>query len=74
MLSSSTLTIYLITKEKLEEDDDIKDFVNKETEFKEVAYADCNIADVKADDILQFERKGYYRCDSPAKDQVNGLF
>jgi glutamyl-tRNA synthetase len=65
---------YLITKDKLEEDDDVRDFVNKATEFKEVAYADCNIADVKEDDILQFERKGYYRCDLPAKDGKPAVF
>jgi glutamyl-tRNA synthetase len=65
---------YLITKDKLEDDDDVKDFVNKNTLFKELAVADCNIADVKEDDILQFERKGYYRCDQPAKDGKPAVF
>ncbi|KAI5807117.1 tRNA synthetases class I, catalytic domain-containing protein [Geopyxis carbonaria] len=65
---------YLITKDKLEENDDLKDFINPKTEFKELAVADCNIADVKEDDILQFERKGYYRCDKPAKDGQPAVF
>ncbi|KAF8538146.1 tRNA synthetases class I, catalytic domain-containing protein [Trichophaea hybrida] len=65
---------YLITKDKLEDEDDVKDFVNKNTMFKELAVADCNIADVKEDDILQFERKGYYRCDRPAKDGKPAVF
>lgn len=65
---------YLITKDKLEENDELKDFVNPKTEFKELAVADCNIANVNEDDILQFERKGYYRCDKPAKDGQPAVF
>ncbi|KAI5797225.1 tRNA synthetases class I, catalytic domain-containing protein [Pyronema domesticum] len=65
---------YLITKDKIEDDEDIKDFINKSTMFTEKAIADCNIADVKEDDILQFERKGYYRCDQPAKDGKPAVF
>jgi len=65
---------YLITKDKLEEDDDVKDFINKNTEFRESAVADCNVADVKEGDILQFERKGYYRCDKPAVGGKPAIF
>lgn len=56
---------YLITKDKLEEDDNIDDFLTKETEFKTEALADCNVANLKEDGILQFDRKGYYRIDRP---------
>lgn len=65
---------YLITKDKLEEDDDVKDFINKNTETKELAVADSNIANVKEGDILQFERKGYYRCDRPAQGGKPAVF
>lgn len=65
---------YLITKDKIEEDEDFKAFVNNSTEFRETAIADCNITDTKEDDILQFERKGYYRCDVPAKDGKPAVF
>ncbi|KAF7295474.1 Glutamate-tRNA ligase [Mycena indigotica] len=67
--SSSTHTLapivlldydYLITKKKLEENDDVADFVTPETEFRIDAVADANVADLKKGDILQFERKGYY--------------
>ncbi|TFY55086.1 hypothetical protein EVG20_g9451 [Dentipellis fragilis] len=51
---------YIITKKKLEENDDVKDFVTPETEFREEAWADANIQDLKKGDIMQFERKGYY--------------
>ena len=51
---------YLITKKKLEENDDVKDFVTPVSEFRDEARADANIADLKKGDIIQFERKGYY--------------
>src|SRR6266571_1186518 len=38
---------YLITKKKLEENDDLKDFVTPVTEFKESGYADANVLEVK---------------------------
>ncbi|CAK5277313.1 unnamed protein product [Mycena citricolor] len=51
---------YLITKKKLEENDDVKDFVTPVTEFRVEAVADANVQDLKKGDIIQFERKGYY--------------
>lgn len=51
---------YLITKKKLEEDDDVKDFVTPISEFREAAFTDTNAAALKKGDIIQFERKGYY--------------
>ncbi|OSD08417.1 glutamate-tRNA ligase [Trametes coccinea BRFM310] len=51
---------YLITKKKLEENDDVKDFVTPVTEFREDALADANVRELKKGDIIQFERKGYY--------------
>ncbi|KKY15884.1 putative glutamyl-trna synthetase [Phaeomoniella chlamydospora] len=56
---------FLLSKDKLEEDDDWEKFLTPTTEFKTEAFADCNIADVKEHDIIQFERKGYFRCDKP---------
>jgi glutamyl-tRNA synthetase len=54
---------YLITKDKLEEEDEMEDFLNPKTEFKTVGLADCNVAELKRDDVIQFERKGYFRVD-----------
>jgi glutamyl-tRNA synthetase len=51
---------YLITKKKLEENDELKDFVSPVTEFRSEAYADANVKGLKKGDIIQFERKGYY--------------
>jgi glutamyl-tRNA synthetase len=55
---------YLITKKKLEEEDNVEDFVTPVTEFKEIALADANVLDLKKGDIIQFERKGYYIYDN----------
>ena len=54
---------YLITKDKIEEDDNVEDFLNPHTESRVSAVADENVAELKVDDIIQFERKGYFRVD-----------
>ncbi|CCM00500.1 uncharacterized protein FIBRA_02534 [Fibroporia radiculosa] len=51
---------YLITKKKLEEADDVKDFVTPVSEYREDALADANVLALAKGDIIQFERKGYY--------------
>ncbi|KAI0934689.1 hypothetical protein AcV5_006451 [Taiwanofungus camphoratus] len=51
---------YLITKKKLEENDEVKDFVTPVSEFREDALSDANVIELKKGDIIQFERKGYY--------------
>ena len=58
---------YLIKKDKLEEEDDFEKSLNPETEFKTEALADCNVAELKEDDIVQFDRKGFFRIDKPFK-------
>ncbi|KAL3231071.1 Glutamate--tRNA ligase, cytoplasmic [Nakaseomyces bracarensis] len=59
---------HLISKDKLEEDESFEDFLTPQTEFHTDAIADLNVKDMKVGDIIQFERKGYYRLDSVAKD------
>lgn len=54
---------YLITKDKLDENDNWEDFINPKTEFRTETVADENVAGLKVDDIIQFDRKGYYRID-----------
>ncbi|KAK6439428.1 glutamate--tRNA ligase, partial [Oleoguttula sp. CCFEE 5521] len=61
---------YLITKDKLEEDDVLEDCLNDVTETRTEAIADCNVAGLKEDDIVQFDRKGYFRIDKTGKDGV----
>jgi glutamyl-tRNA synthetase len=59
---------YLITKKKLDETDDVADFVTPVSEFKEEAFADTNVKDLAKGDIMQFERKGYFIFDGTAQD------
>ena len=56
---------YLITKDKMEKDDNIEDILTAQTEFRTEAVADCNVAGLAQGDIIQFERKGYFRVDRP---------
>lgn len=56
---------YLITKKKLDEDEDFVDVVNNDTKKEIEAVGDSNMRNLKRGDILQLERKGYFRCDVP---------
>jgi glutamyl-tRNA synthetase len=64
-LTPCTLTTFdhLITKDKLEENDDVKDFVNPDTVSYVEAIGDMNLRNMPVGEIIQFERKGYYRLD-----------
>ncbi|KAI0306394.1 glutamate-tRNA ligase [Multifurca ochricompacta] len=61
---------YLITKKKLEENDDVKDFVTPVTEFREDAFTDANVRDLEQGDIIQFERRGYYIFDGVVENNA----
>lgn len=56
---------HVITKDKLEKLDDIFDFLTPQTEFHTKVLADSNVANLLEGDIIQFERKGFYRVDKP---------
>ncbi|VVT50812.1 uncharacterized protein SAPINGB_P002888 [Magnusiomyces paraingens] len=56
---------HLINKDKIEEDENFEDFLTEFTEFKTQAIADVNLRTAKKGEILQFERKGYFRIDEP---------
>lgn len=58
---------YLITKDKLDEGDELENFLNPKTRVITDAVADCNVAELKEDDIIQFDRKGYFRIDKAYK-------
>ena len=58
---------HLLAKDKLEEGENFEDFLTPETEFHTAAVADLNVKDMKVGDIIQFERKGYYRLDALPK-------
>jgi glutamyl-tRNA synthetase len=59
---------YLITKDKLEEGDNWEDFFNEKSGEMTDVLCDGNLADLNDGDIIQLERKGYFRVDKAAKD------
>ncbi|XP_071687152.1 glutamate--tRNA ligase, cytoplasmic-like [Rutidosis leptorrhynchoides] len=56
---------YLIRKKKVEEDEDFVDVLNENTKKEAAAVGDSNMRNLKRGDIIQLERKGYFRCDVP---------
>ena len=58
---------FIITKDKLGEDDQLEDVLTEKTEFKTEALADYNVAGLKEGDIVQFDRKGFFRIDKAFK-------
>ncbi|KAH7145581.1 tRNA synthetases class I, catalytic domain-containing protein [Dactylonectria estremocensis] len=54
---------YLITKDTLEKDDELDDYLTPVTATMVEALCDANIAELKEGDFLQLERKGYFRVD-----------
>uniref|UniRef100_H2Z6K1 Uncharacterized protein n=1 Tax=Ciona savignyi TaxID=51511 RepID=H2Z6K1_CIOSA len=56
---------HIITKPILAKDDNFKDFINKDTRVYEIMIGDPCLADLQKGDIIQLQRKGFYRCDEP---------
>ena len=63
---------YLLTKTKLEEDEEFEDFVNRNSERTIKAWGDLNMGSLKAGDVIQLERRGYYIVDREASS-ADGL-
>ncbi|KAG7648894.1 Ribosomal protein L25/Gln-tRNA synthetase anti-codon-binding domain superfamily [Arabidopsis thaliana x Arabidopsis arenosa] len=64
---------YLITMKKLEDDDEVADFVNSNTQKETLALGDSNMWNLKCGDVIQLERKGYFRCDVPFVKSSNPI-
>ena len=56
---------HLITKKTLSDEDDFKDFVNPITRASQTAKVDACCRLLKAGDVIQLERRGFYRVDAP---------
>lgn len=67
---------HLLGKDKLTEEEEThwEDFLTPKTEFTSTAVADCNIRDIKVDDVIQFDRKGYFRCDKAVSKDSPAVF
>jgi glutamyl-tRNA synthetase len=63
---------FLLKKDTLEEEDDVMEFLNENSATMEEALCDANVGELRADDIIQLERRGYYRVDKGLGDWKNG--
>lgn len=63
---------YLLTKNTLEEDDNLEDFLTPVTATEESVVGGENMASLKKDDIIQLERRGFYRVDKGLDDWKEG--
>ena len=64
---------FLITKSKLEDDDNVDDFLNPVTMAVTPMLGEAALASAKADDVLQIERRAYFRVDRPLVDERRPL-
>lgn len=53
----------LVSKDRLEPNEDFKDFVNPNTMATSDAVGDGELRELKEHDVIQLERRGYYRVD-----------
>jgi len=63
---------YLITKDKLEEDDKLEDYLNPQTAKSDDVLCADTMANLKKDDVIQIERKTFYRVDKGLNDWKDG--
>lgn len=55
----------LVTKDKLDEEDDFQDFINPNTLAETDALGDPGLKTLQEHNVIQLERRGYYRVDRP---------
>ena len=63
----------LISKEKLEEEDKFEDFINPDTQAETEVIGDPGLKTLKENDIIQLERRGFYRVDRPYVNESKPL-
>mmetsp|Transcript_16484 Transcript_16484/g.19023 ORF Transcript_16484/g.19023 Transcript_16484/m.19023 type:complete len:1058 (+) Transcript_16484:153-3326(+) len=62
---------YLVTKEKLEDGDDFAEYVNPTTIATTTVIGDVNLKTLQAGEVIQLERRGFYRVDQPYRRSVD---
>lgn len=55
----------LISKDKIEEDENFEDFINPDTLATTDVIGDAGLKELKEHEVIQLERRGYYRVDRP---------
>jgi len=59
---------HLVTKDKLEEDDNFADYVNPTTLATTQVMGDAGLKTLQEHEIIQLERRGFFRVDRPYRD------
>ena len=65
---------YLMTEDKLEEDSKPADYLPPQTGFRTYTVADCNVAKIKENDIMQFETRGFFSCSRAVRPGKPAVF
>ncbi|KAJ5183623.1 Glutamyl-tRNA synthetase class Ib archaeal/eukaryotic cytosolic [Penicillium capsulatum] len=65
---------YLLKKDSRDEEDILDDVLNFNTEFRVSALSDMNLSEVNVGDILQFDRKSFYRVNRVPAPGIPGVF
>jgi glutamyl-tRNA synthetase len=63
----------LISKDKLEENDKFEDFINPDTLAETEVIGDFGLKSLQRGEIIQLERRGYFRVDQPYSSEEKGL-
>lgn len=63
----------LIVKEKLDEGDNFQDFINPNTIASSMVIGDPGLKNLQKNEIIQLERRGYYRVDKPYMSEEKGI-
>jgi glutamyl-tRNA synthetase len=63
----------LIVKEKLEENENFQDFINPHTMATTEVLGDAGLKTLKEHEVIQLERRGFYRVDRPYWNDRKGL-
>ena len=55
----------MITKKKLDENDDFKNFINPSSEHSIMCLGDGLLKTARVGEVVQLERRGFFRVDQP---------
>jgi len=64
---------HIITKAKVEPTDDFEKIINQDSKHEELSVGDFNLKQLKQGDIIQLERRGYYRVDKAYENNENTI-
>lgn len=63
---------HLLTKDTLGKDDELSDYLTPMSAFRTDALCDADVAHLEMSDIIQLERKGFYRVEKPVGHSLDG--